>query len=154
MTPLLTACSGFLLAVLWMDLIFDVQVFGHADAEAELPEPVLASIAAYYRRATTTSRPMGRFIALMMLILLLALGFEAAVGRDPVWLLVTSGGAASAAVALAWVHTVPTAVRLGSRVDPPAEQSRLARAVCRDHLVCFACMLGFLALWVAHGLVF
>ncbi|KQH78148.1 hypothetical protein AO501_27185 [Mycobacterium gordonae] len=150
MTPLLTACSGFLLAVLWMDLIFDVQVFKHT--EAELPEPVLASIAGYYRRATTTSRPMGRLIALVMLILLGALAFQAADGRDPVWLLVISGGAAGLPVALALMRTVPNAIRLGSRADPPAQQSRLARAVCRDHLICFACMLGFLALWLTRGL--
>ncbi|MFV8315415.1 hypothetical protein [Mycobacterium sp. 23] len=154
MTPLLTACSGFLLAVLWMDLIFDVQVFKHthAHADAELPEPVLASIAGYYRRATTTSRPMGRLIALVMLILLGTLGFQAADGRDPVWLLVISGGAAGLPVALALMRTVPNAIRLGSRVDPPEEQSRLARAVCQDHLICFACMLGFLALWLTRGL--
>lgn len=152
MTPLLTACSGFLLAVLWMDLIFDVQVFGHHGGEADLPEPVLASIAGYYRRATTTSRPMGRFIAVVMLILLAALGFEAAYGRGPLWLLVISGGAAGIPVALALAHTVPTAVRLGSRVDPPDVQSHLARAVCRDHLICFVCILGFVALRVAYGL--
>ena len=70
MTPLLTACSGFLLAVLWMDLIFDVQVFGQREVAAELPEQVLASIAGYYRRATTTSRPMSRLIALVMVTLL------------------------------------------------------------------------------------
>ena len=40
-----TAGAGFLLAVLWFDLMFDVQAAGHA---ARLPEPVLASIAAYY----------------------------------------------------------------------------------------------------------
>lgn len=152
MAPLLTACSAFLLAVLWMDLIFDVQVFEHRDGDAELPEPVLASIAGYYRRATTTSRPMSRLIALVMLILLGALGFQAAYGRDPVWLLVISGCAAGLPVALALMHTVPSAVRLGSRVDAPAEQSCLARVVCRDHLVCFACMLGFLGLWVVRGL--
>src|SRR5215469_350277 len=87
---LLTACGGFLLAVLWMDLIFDVQALGNRSAGAELPEPVLASIAGYYHRATTTSRPMSRLIALVMLILLGALGFQATRGHDPGWLLVTS----------------------------------------------------------------
>ena len=71
-TSLITACAGFLLAVLWMDLIFDVQVLAHRHAGDELPEPVLASIAGYYHRATTTSRPMGRLIALIMVILLCA----------------------------------------------------------------------------------
>jgi peptidoglycan/LPS O-acetylase OafA/YrhL len=69
----LTACAGFLLAVLWMDLIFDSQVVPHRNSAGPLPEPVLESIAAYYHRATTTSRPMSRLIALVMVILLGAL---------------------------------------------------------------------------------
>ena len=150
MAPLLTACSGFLLAVLWMDLIFDVQVLEHRSAGEELPEPVLASIANYYHRATTTSRPMSRLIALVMLILLAALGFQAARGHDPAWLLATSAALAGVPVALALTRTVPNAVRLGHRADGPAEQSRLARAICRDHLVCAGGMLGFLVLWTAH----
>jgi hypothetical protein len=66
LTALLAACGGFLVAVVWMDLIFDVQVLRHARASGPLPEPVLASIAGYYRRATTDSRPMSRLIAAAM----------------------------------------------------------------------------------------
>jgi hypothetical protein len=151
--PLLTACSGFLLAVLWMDLIFDSQVFGHRGAGAELPEPALASIAGYYHRATTTSRPMSRLIALVMVILLGALGFAAVRGQEPGWLVLTSAGLAGIAVVLALVHTVPCAVRLGNRIDSSPEQTRLARAICRDHLICAGCMLAFLVLWLAYTLV-
>ena len=151
MAPLLTACSGFLLAVLWMDLIFDVQVLGHRSKGADLPEPVLASIAAYYHRATTTSRPMSRLIALAMLILLGVLGFQAARGHDPGWLLVTSAILAGVPMVLALTHTVPRAVRLGKRTDGPPEQSRLAWSICRDHLICAGGMLAFLVLWVAHS---
>ena len=150
MAPLLTACSGFLLAVLWMDLIFNGQVLEHRSAGEELPEPVLASIANYYHRATTTSRPMSRLIALVMLILLAALGFQAARGHDPAWLLATSAALAGVPVALALTRTVPNAVRLGHHADGRAQQSRLARAICRDHLVCAGGMLGFLVLWTAH----
>ena len=42
--PIMTACSGFLLAVLWMDLMFDVQVIPHRRS-AELPDSVIGSIA-------------------------------------------------------------------------------------------------------------
>jgi hypothetical protein len=35
------AGAGFLLAVLWFDLMFDVQALRHP--EGDLPEPVLAS---------------------------------------------------------------------------------------------------------------
>lgn len=151
MAPLLTACSGFLLAVLWMDLIFDVQVLQYRSAGGELPEEVLGSIANYYHRATTASRPMSRLIAIVMLILLAALGFRAVNAHDPGWLLATSVVLAAGPIALAAVHTVPSAVRLGHRADNPAEQARLARTICRDHLVCAAGMLAFLVLWTVHA---
>jgi hypothetical protein len=133
-----------------MDLIFDVQVLGHRSAGDELPEPVLASIASYYHRATTTSRPMSRLIALVMVILLGALVFQAVRGHDPGWLLAISAGLAGVPMALALTHTVPSAVRLGKRADSTAEQTRLARSICRDHLICVGSMLAFLVLWVAH----
>jgi hypothetical protein len=47
------------------------------------------------------------------------------------------------------VRTVPNAVRLGNRVGAPAEQSRLARSICRDHVACMASMSAFLVLWLA-----
>lgn len=151
MASLLMACGGFLFAVLWMDLIFDVQVLPYRKVTTELPEAVLASIAAYYHRATTTSRPMSRLIALVMLTLLGTLVVQAARGHFPGWLLVTSAALAGIPVMLAMTHTVPDAMRLGHRADSPAEQTRLARSVCRDHLLCAGCMLAFLIVWVADS---
>ncbi|OBH48194.1 hypothetical protein [Mycobacterium mantenii] len=151
MASLLMACGGFLFAVLWMDLIFDIQVFRHRKATSELPEAVLASIAGYYHRATTTSRPMNRLIALVMFTLLGTLVLQAARGHDPGWLLVTSAPIAGIPTMLALTHTVPDAVQLGRRTDSPSEQTRLARSICRDHLLCAACMLVFLILWVMNS---
>lgn len=149
-TALLTACSGFLLAVLWMDLIFDAQVLAHRNPGGELPEPVLASIAGYYRRAVTESRPMSQLIAVVMVVLLGALGFRVVRGHDPTWLVVTSAVLAGAPILLAGAHTVPNAARLGTRSGSPAEQTSLARSIGRDHLVCAVSMVAFLALWVAQ----
>jgi multisubunit Na+/H+ antiporter MnhB subunit len=140
------ACAGFLLAVLWMDLIFDSQVLSHRGA-AELPEPVLASIAAYYHRATTTSRPMSLLIASVMVILLLALAFRWV--DDPGWSLALPSILAAAPILLAAAHTVPSAKRLGLRVDDSEGQTRLARAICGDHLLCLVGISLFLAVWVA-----
>jgi hypothetical protein len=111
----------------------------------------LASIAGYYRRAVTGSRPMSRLIAVVMVVLLAALGVRAAGGHDPVWLVVTSAVLAGAPILLALTHTVPSAARLGTRSDSPADQTTLARSIWRDHLACAACMLAFLVLWVAHN---
>jgi hypothetical protein len=130
-----------------MDLIFDSQVLRHRGVDV-LPESVLASIAGYYRRATTTSRPMSYLIALVMVILLGSLGFRGFRGSDPGWLLAVSAVLAGIPIAVAMVRTVPNAVALGNRTGTPAEQSRLARAICRDHIVCLVLVSGFLAVWV------
>ncbi len=142
-----SGCAGFLIAVLWMDLIFDVQVLRHRGA-AELPEPVLDSIASYYHRATTTSRPMSYLIAAVMVILLGSLAFRAYRGSDPGWLLAVWAVLAGVPILLALIRTVPNAVALGNRVGTAVEQSRLARAICRDHLVCLTFMAAFLVVWL------
>jgi len=141
------ACAGFLIAVLWMDLIFDTQALRHRGADV-LPESVLDSISGYYHRATTTSRPMNHLIALVMVILLGSLGFRALRGGDPPWLPAASAVLAGVPILLALVRTVPNAVALGNRVGTPTEQSRLARAICHDHLLCLFLMSSFLAVWV------
>lgn len=145
------ASSGFLIAVLWMDLIFDTQVLRHRGTEV-LPEPVLASITGYYRRATTTSRPMSFLIAGVMVVLLGALGFRALSGGSPGWLLAVSAVLTGIPVLLALTRTVPHAMTLGSRTGSPVAQSRLARSILVDHLLCLAGLSAFLALWLVAGL--
>lgn len=147
--PLITASAGFLVAVLWMDLIFDVQILGHRNADV-LPEAVLASIANYYHRATTTSQPMSRLIAVDMVVLLSALAFRAVRAHDPGWVIGLSAALAGVPILLAALRTVPNAVRLGNRMDSAAEQTRLSRSICRQHLLCATCLAALLVLWVAH----
>jgi hypothetical protein len=141
------AGAGFLLAVLWFDLMFDVQAAGHA----EVPEPALASIAAYYARVTTAARPMNRLIAAVMAATLAALVVEIAGSSEPAWLGWLSLALALAAIGLAGLRTVPAAVRLGTRRDPPQEQSRLARAVLAQHVFCFAAIASVIVLQLAFG---
>jgi hypothetical protein len=142
-----TAGAGFLLAVLWFDLMFDVQVLGRG--QGELPETVLASIAAYYARVTTAARPMNRLIAAVMLATLVAIALEIAKGSGSDWAAWASLSLVTGAIALAAAHTVPSAVRLGARADGPARQSALARAICRDHLLCAGAIAAVLALQLA-----
>ena len=153
-TPLMTACSGFLFAVLWMDLMFDAQVRADRHPGGVLPESVLDSIARYYRRAVTESRPMSHLIAVVMVILLGALGFRVIRGHDPGWLVAVSILLAGAPILLAATHTVPNAVRLGGRSDSAGTQTALARSIWRDHLFCAVSILAFLVLWVVHEAVF
>jgi hypothetical protein len=132
---LVAATAGFLLAVLWFDLMFDVQVLRHR-GEAVLPDGVLASIAAYYRRVTTTASPMGRLVGVVMAVLVVALTWQAVDGDAPAWVSVVSLPAAIAAIALAMLRVFGRARRLGRREDSIEAQSALARSICRDHLVC------------------
>jgi hypothetical protein len=134
-----------------MDLLFDTQVLAHRNAAGDLPESVLVSIAGYYRRAVTGSRPMSRLIAVVMAALLGALGVRVVRGHDPGWLVVISVVLTGVPILLALTRTVPNAVRLGERSGLPSDQSRLARSIWRDHLWCAGCMLAFLILWVAHN---
>jgi hypothetical protein len=130
------AGAGFLLAVLWFDLMFDVQVIRHR--EGDLPEDVLASIAGYYRRVTTQAKPMNRLVAAAMVATVVAIAVELAGDVGPRWAGWSSLALAAAPISLAAARTVPSAVRLGTRVDPLARQSGLARSICRDHLFCLA----------------
>src|SRR5687768_3676957 len=113
--------------------MFDVQVLRHRDRE--LPEDVLSSIAAYYRRVTTEAAPMNRLVAVVMILTLGAIVAQIAnddVPRGAAW---ASLGVAAVPIAIAAAHTFPAAVRLGARADPVEVQGRLARSICRDHLL-------------------
>jgi len=142
MQALVVTGAGFLLAVLWFDLMFDVQAFRHAGGA--LPEAVLSSIAAYYRRVTTEARPMNRLIALVMLGTLLAIAVQLVRDDSPRWVSAVSVVTGVVPIGLAAARTVPGAVRLGGRGDPPAVQSRLARGILRQHAFCLASIAGLL----------
>ena len=147
MTAFVTAGAGFLLAVLWFDLMFDVQAARHR--APELPGSVLASIAGYYGRVTTAARPMNRLIAAVMVGTIAAVIVQLAQGDAPRWAAAVSLALTVAPITLAAVHTVPSAVRLGARSDTIVRQSRLARSILRDHLLCIAAIAVVLVLQLA-----
>jgi hypothetical protein len=138
MHTFVAAGAGFLLAVLWFDLMFDVQTRKHGGNP--LPPEVLASISAYYRRVTTEAYPMNRLVALVMVLTLVAIGAQIVEAASPWWIGWGSLALAGSGFVLTIRRTVPNARRLGSAKDSPEVQSALARAVCRDHLFSFARM--------------
>jgi len=150
MIAAITAATGFLIAVLWFDLMFDVQVVAHR-GQPELPESVLESISTYYRRVTTDASPMGKLIAVVMVVLLALLVWQAVDGDTPVWASVVSLIGAGASIALARVRVVPNAVRLGARTDSPDVRTRLARSVFVDHIAFFDLMAMVLIVQLVAG---
>ena len=132
------AGAGFLLAVLWFDLMFDVQTRKHPGDP--LPVEVLASISAYYRRVTTEAYPMNRLVALVMVLTMAAIVAEIVQEKNPWWIGWGSIALAASGFVPTMMRTVPYAKRLGRGADSAEEQSRLARTICRDHMFSFARM--------------
>jgi hypothetical protein len=149
MPAFVTAGAGFLLAVLWFDLMFDVQVAGRG--AGTLPEQVLASIAAYYRRVTIDARPMNRLVGLDMLATLAAIVVEIAHGEPRPWVAWLSLALAAPPIALAAARIFPGAVRLATRADPPERQSELARSIFRAHVACAVSISALLALQLSFA---
>jgi hypothetical protein len=147
MNAFAAAGLGFLLAVLWFDLMFDVQTRGHN--EEALPAEVLASISTYYRRVTTDAAPMNRLVALMMLVVLGAILAEIFADEISGWITWGSLALALFGFAVTRMRTLPNAIRLGQATDPPELQSQLARSIFRDHSYGFARTLLLLALQLA-----
>ena len=148
MGPVITAATGFLIAVLWFDLMFDIQVWRHRRSP-QVPDSVLESIAAYYRRVTTTASPMGRLVGLIMLVLLGELVVQAISGDEALWVSVVSIPAALIGIGLAAARIFGWARRLGARKDPPAVQGELARGIFQARVVCLTAMATLLAVQLA-----
>ncbi|HMC68088.1 MAG TPA: hypothetical protein VKJ07_02940 [Mycobacteriales bacterium] len=138
MRAIVCSGAGFLLAVLWFDLMFDVQV------RASDGEEAVASIGRYYRRVTTDAFPMNRLVMVAMLATLGGIVAELITGGVPTWAAWASLLLAAAPVSLAALRTVPNAVRLGAGADSRPEQLGLARSILRDHRFCFAAILAVL----------
>lgn len=142
MRTLLACGGGFLLGVLWVDLMFDVLALGEPSATA------LQSIANHYARVAGSAWPMGHFVLAVMLGTL-ALAVD--------WLARDRSARRTSTVALALLFS-PVALglfrvadharRLGAQVDSTAVQWALARSICLDHAACFALVAGFVAMVV------
>jgi hypothetical protein len=150
MNTFAAAGAGFLVAVLWFDLMFDVQL--RAYRGKPVPAAVLRSISTYYRRVTTEASPMGSLVAGVMVFTLLPLAAEISTRAMPWWVGLPSLLAAIAAFVLTLTRTVPNAVQLGSAADAAPEQERLARAIWRDHRLSLAAMLLVLGLQLSASI--
>ncbi len=145
MEAFVVAPAGFLLAVLWFDLMFDTQVRG-ANPSIES----VASISAYYRRVTTDARPMNFAVSGAMVATTVAIVVEI-VTTNPEWLGWVSLILALAPMSLAARRTVPNAVRLGQGTDAAGEQLERARSILRDHRWCIASVGVLVAMQLIHA---
>ncbi|AWY99767.1 hypothetical protein RHODOSMS8_00209 [Rhodobiaceae bacterium] len=142
---LITTGGGFLLAVLWFDLMFDVQVWPHWGQET-LPEEVLASIAGYYQRVTSDAAPMNLLVGTVMVIVLLTTLLRARDKRVNFWNRVGTIALVGPAIAAGVEIAFPFAVQLGARTDDLVTQTELANAIFVTHVACFVAITLMLVL--------
>ena len=140
-TLILCACIGFIIAVMWIDLIFDALVLPHHNSKDPLPEEVLATMSSFFKRITY--KP---FLIFVILVGMFTIIIQQIINSSvPVWaawaslipILVSFGFAVSS--------VFPTARRLGSRVDTLEKQSELARSLFPIHAFVLIAMLLVLA---------
>lgn len=135
-TATVTAGLGFLAGILWLDLIFDVQILGVGEHEDLRRADTLNSVATYYRHATGGARRLDLLIAVVMVLTLAAIIVQWCDQTNPLWVSCTSLIATALPIMLAAGHTLPSAKKLAA--TPPSateERHRLARTVLRDHVV-------------------
>jgi hypothetical protein len=147
MRALVTAGAGFLLAVLWFDLMFDVQVIPYR--AAEMPERVVSSIAGYYRRVTTEAGRMSRLVMLFMLATVGGILGEIVNADGPVAARWLSLLLALVPIGCAATRTVPRAIRLGAREDSLDVQAAAARTIYAEHVFCLCSIAALLAVQLA-----
>lgn len=124
-------CLGFMFAVLYMDMVFDVSALGHRTSGKRLPPEVLEPIAMYYRYIT-------RNPYLLIAILFTALGsiiMEITYALVPPW----AGYASLVLILLTMVtgvlRIIPQAQRLAAGGDTLDEQTRLVHGLLPFHAV-------------------
>jgi hypothetical protein len=138
------AGAAFLSAVLWFDLMFDVQVRGFS--AGAVPPDALRSISNYYRRVTTEARPMNLVVSFAMLATVLALVGEIFEARNPLELSLGCLVLAVSAVGLALARTVRNARTLGQEMGAIEHRSVLAHKVYGDHVYCLSAIVVVLGL--------
>jgi uncharacterized membrane protein len=121
-----TAAAGFLLAVLWFDLMHDVLARGDGPTDDGL-----LTIQRYYRRVTTDAFPMNRLVLGAMLALLVSLVAELVGSSVPTWAPVVSLVLAVPPIVLS-----RKIVAMAKSVPSAAD----AKVILRDHVLCFVAM--------------
>lgn len=147
--------GGFLLAVLWFDLKFDILALEALRTGGAVSEDALSIIRTYYKQALATESGGFPLIISMMAIANLGALLQLRDQAVSLWVRVLAMGLVFPPVSLAGIRVVPNARVLGEGQISLAEQSDLAILILQDHLYCIVSICAFLALqltltWKAH----
>ncbi len=131
MSEALFLCMGFMIAVLYMDLVFDTSALPHRRTKGPLPPHVLDPIAMYYRYITRNPYLL-MFVMLTTLTCIIA---QIVYGLVPRWagyaslfLMLLAMGAGTAKV-------IPTAQRLATGDDSVEKRTRMVHSMFPFHVL-------------------
>ena len=145
MTMILFICVGFVIAIGWINLKFDLLAVPYRGKPGPLPEEVLSPIALFHRYLKSALQ-LGAAIVLILLILII----EVVLGSVPGWVAWISLVLFGAGMAVP-VTIIRSARQLGARVDSLEKQTGLAHGLFPGHLFAFVMILvvGMLQLYAA-----
>ncbi len=130
-------CIGFMLAVLYIDLMFDVMAVPHRRTGKTLPKEVLDPITRYYGRITQNPY----VLMFVMLTTTICLVMEIVYDLAPRWAAYSSLVLMGLAVVAGTAKVIPTAQRLASGKDPEDRQTGLIHSMFPSHVFLLICIL-------------
>ena len=124
-------CIGFMMAVLYIDLMFDVSAVPYRHTKAALPKEVLDPITHYYGRITQNPY----VLMFVMLTTAVSIGAQIVYGLAPRWVGYSSLFLMGLSMLTGTLKVIPTAQRLGSGKDPEDVRTRMIHGMLPFHIV-------------------
>ena len=124
-------CLGFMMAVLYIDLMFDVSAAPYRRSPAPLPREVLDPITHYYGRITQNPY----LLMFVMLTTTLCIGAQIVYEVAPRWVGYSSLFLIALSMITAALKVIPTAQRLGSARDSEVVRTRMVHGMLTPHLL-------------------
>jgi hypothetical protein len=131
MLPTLFFCLGFCLAIIYIDLVFDVSAVPYRKTNTALPANVLTPIATYYRYVT--KNPW--LLIFVMSVALTCIVTEILLRLVPLWAGYSSLVIFGLIALLAIARVIPGAQRLASGKESVERQTKLAHSMFSYHMV-------------------
>ena len=124
-------CLGFMMAVLYIDLMFDVSAAPYRRTKAALPQEILDPITHYYGRITQNPY----VLMFVMLTTVLCIGSEILYNSAPRWASYSSLFLMGLSMMTGTLKVIPTAQRLGAGTDTEDVRTRMVHSMLPFHLI-------------------
>jgi hypothetical protein len=124
-------CIGFMIAVLYMDLVFDISALPYRNTQANLPKDVLDPIITYYRYIT--KNPW--LLIFVMLTTATCVVAEIVYEMAPAWVGYASAAMMAIVMLLGVLKVSPAAQRLAARKDTEDRLTGLVHSLFPYHIL-------------------